>query len=82
MIVCMRTTLELDDVLFRDLKREAAGRGVTLRSLVNELLQSALRHPKRSMAYRFNWKVDPPGSIQPGVRLNDRESLFELMDGR
>lgn len=82
MLRCMRTTVDLDDPLFRDLKRQAAERGVSLRELVNELLRRGLEVPRRRPKYRFRWKVDPRGTIQPGVRLNDRESLFDLMDGR
>ena len=82
MLLCMRTTIDLDDPLFRDLKRRAAERGITLRTLVNELLRGALNHSRRRPKYKFDWKVDPPGTIQPGVRLNDRQSLFDLMDGR
>jgi hypothetical protein len=82
MLLCMRTTIEVDDPLFRHLKRQAAERGITLRALVNEALQRYLERPERPRKYRFDWKVQPRGSIQPGVRLNDRESLFDLMDGR
>jgi len=82
MLLCMRTTIDLDDRLLRDLKRQAAERGTTLRELVNELLRSALNPHGPRPKYRFRWKVDPPGVIQPGVRLNDRQSLFDLMDGR
>ena len=82
MVLCMRTTIELDDRLFRELKRQAAARGTTLRQVVNELLRLTLDRPEQRPKYRFDWKVDPPGTIQPGVRLNDRESLFDLMDGR
>jgi hypothetical protein len=77
--VHMRTTVDLDDHLFRDLKRQAAERGITLRDLVNELLRRGLELPKRRPRYRFCWKVDPRGTIQPGVRLNDRKLLFDLM---
>ncbi|MGH9358671.1 MAG: type II toxin-antitoxin system VapB family antitoxin [Terriglobia bacterium] len=78
----MRTTIELDDRLFRDLKRQAAASGTTLRQVVNDLLRRSLNRPEQRSKYRFDWKVDPLGTIQPGVRLNDRESLFDLMDGR
>ncbi|MGH9356491.1 MAG: type II toxin-antitoxin system VapB family antitoxin [Terriglobia bacterium] len=78
----MRTSIELDDRLFRELKRRAAVRGTTLRQVVNELLCRALDRPEQRPRYRFNWKVDPLGTIQPGVRLNHREFLFDLMGGR
>ncbi len=81
MALCMRTTIDLDDPLFRELKQEAARRGTTLRQLVNESLRQALAKPRRKPKYRFNWKVDRGGQILPGVRLNDRKSLFDLMDG-
>ncbi len=53
-----------------------------MKALVHDLIRRGLAPPKRREKYRFEWKVDPLGTIQPGVRLNDRESLFDLMDGR
>ena len=82
MLLCMRTTIELEDSLFRELKSKAAESGTTLRDLVNDLLRRAVDQTKRPSNYRFDWRVDPRGRIQPGVRLNDRESLFDFMDGR
>jgi hypothetical protein len=82
MLLCMRTTLDLDDHLFRDLKQQAARQGITLRSLVNDLLRQSLRRPAQAKKYQFNWKVAPRGRMMPGVKLNDRKSLFDLMDGR
>ena len=82
MLLCMRTTIELDDPVFRDLKVEAARRGKTLRQVVNECLRRGLASPQRKKKYVFRWKTAPRGRIQPGVRLDDRESLFDLMDGR
>ena len=82
MLLCMRTTIELDDPLFRQLKIEAARRGESLRKVVNECLRRGLAAPQKRKTYVFRWKTGPRGRIQPGVRLNDRESLFDLMDGR
>jgi hypothetical protein len=77
----MRTTIDLDEPLFRQLKQEAARRETTLRGLVNEYLRKALTQSKRKPKYRFNWKVDRGGQLMPGVRLDDRKSLWDLMDG-
>ncbi len=81
MLLCVRTTIELDDPLFRELKQEASRRGTTLRQLVNDSLRAALARPQRKPKYKFRWKVDRGGRLQPGVRLDDRKSLFDLMDG-
>jgi hypothetical protein len=78
----MRTTIDLEDRLYRELKRRASEEGVSMKALVHDLIRRGLAPPKRREKYRFEWKVDPLGTIQPGVRLNDRESLFDLMDGR
>ncbi len=77
----MRTTIALDDDLLRRLKHEAAEQGRTLAAVVNDLLRRALAPPPRGKPYRFDWKTER-GRLQPGVRLDDRESLFDVMEGR
>jgi len=81
MLLCVRTTIDLDEQLFRELKEEAARRGTTLRQLLHEYLRKAKAAPGRRTKYCFRWKTHR-GQVRPGVRLNDRESLFDLMDGR
>lgn len=80
MLLCMRTTIELDDPLFRQLKIEAARRGESLRKVVNDCLRQGLAAPRRRKKYVFRWKTER-GQILPGVRLDDRNSLYDLMDG-
>ena len=48
MITCMRTTLVLDDELFRQTKRRAAERNLTVSDIVNEALRESLRCPARA----------------------------------
>lgn len=43
MIICMRTTLVLDDRLLRQAKRRAAERDLTVSDVVNEALREAFR---------------------------------------
>ena len=43
--VFMRTTLDLPDPVFRQLKAESALRGLKLKELVTELIQAGLRDP-------------------------------------
>ena len=80
MLLCMRTTIELDDPLFRQLKVEAARRGESLRKVVNDYLRQGLAAPRKLKKYVFRWKTEH-GEILPGVRLDDRNSLYDLMDG-
>ena len=75
-----RTTLTIDAVLLRQLKKRAAEEGRTLQAVVNTLLRQALMTGPRE---RFTlalqgWKADE----QPGVDILDRDKLFDLMDGR
>jgi plasmid stability protein len=75
-----RTTLVIDDGVFRQLKKKAAEEGRTFQAMANDLLRQALAQPERR-DYRLilqGWKAEQ----QPGVNICDRDKLFELMDGR
>ncbi len=75
-----RTTLTIDDHLFRELKRKAAEEGRTFQSLANDYLRRSLqsRRPERYRLKLRGWKANE----QPGVDLLNRDALFDLMDGR
>jgi hypothetical protein len=81
MFLCMRTTVDLNDRLFREAKRRAAEQGTTLRRVIEEALRSYLAGPKPADGYRLRWRTER-GRVLPGVRLDDRDALFDLMDGR
>ena len=49
MLTCMRTTLVLDDELFRQTKRRAAERKLTVSDIVNEALRESFRRPARAV---------------------------------
>ena len=75
-----RTTLDIDDALLRELKKKAASQGRTLQAVVNEHLKRAAAAPSGPQ-YRLQlegWRAEP----QPGVDLFDRDTLFDLLDGR
>ncbi len=75
-----RTTIALEDDLFRDLKQQAAKDGVTLGSLVNRLLRRGLRGPSKG-AFKFQLTTCK-GRVRNGVDLEDKDALFDLMEGR
>jgi len=75
-----RTTLTINDDLLRQLRKRAADEGRPLKELVNRLLRDALRPPARK-PFKLRWRTER-GKVQPGVRLDDRDALFDLMEGR
>ena len=81
MLLCVRTTIDLNDELLREAKRQAAAEGTTLRRLFERALRAHLRGGGKRSGYRLRWRTER-GRVQPGVRLDDRDALFDLMDGR
>ena len=85
MLLCMhRTTLALDDALFRALKKKAAEEDRTLQELLNSLLRQAIQKPARQPC-TFEMKTfggEPQPGLHPGVDINDRDRLFDFMEGR
>jgi post-segregation antitoxin (ccd killing protein) len=79
--LCMRTTIELNDDLLRRAKRRAADESTTLRDVIEQALRAhlATRGPASRRRFTLRWRAER-GTIQPGVRLDDRDALFDLMD--
>ena len=80
MLFCMRTTLNLDDRLVRDVKARAAQQGRTFTSLVEEALQSLLRLHDADATDPVELPTWSGGGLLPGVDLNDHEALKALLE--
>jgi hypothetical protein len=77
----MRTTVDINDELLRGAKAAAAKQNKTLRQIVDEALRLYLKGP-REKRFRLNWKPhETVGHLMPGVDLEDRDSLYDIMDG-
>jgi hypothetical protein len=79
MVFHMKTTLNIDDTIMRQLKHEAARRGKTM----SELVETALRALLQSRKKRLN--LPPLPSFKSGgalVDIADREALYQAMEGR
>jgi len=81
MLLHMRTTVDISEELFRQLKRKAAAENITIRQVIENALRVYLGKQKPRKGYHLTWKTER-GRILPGVRLDDRDALFDLMDGR
>jgi hypothetical protein len=82
MLICMRTTLDLDDELVRAARKLAAERDTTLTAVLEDALRLLLHErarPRKPFRLRLLIKK---GRALPGVDLADRDSLYERMEGR
>ena len=80
MVIHMKTTLNIDDTVMAQLRREAARQGRTM----SELVESALR---LLFTARRQQPLDLPPlpSFRSGghlVNIDDREALYHAMEGR
>lgn len=79
----MRTTLSFDDHLFREAKELAARDGETLTQLIERAVAQYLNHRRARgrTGYRLELLIKE-GRPTPGVNFDDRDSLYEWMEGR
>ncbi len=79
MLFHMKTTLNIDEGVFTELKREAARQGRTMSEMVESALRLMLRGQKRKR------ELSPlPSAFMgaPRVDVADRDALYDLLDGR
>ena len=82
MLQRMRTTVRLDEALIERAKREAALRGVTLTSLIEQGLKLAIAKPHHR-PHRSRVKLPvckKAGGTFPGVDLDSSAKLLDLME--
>ena len=77
----MRTTIDIDDPILKDLKRLQRREGKSLGRLVSDLLASALatelQRGSQSVAPVFKWIARP---MRARVDLADKHALLDAMD--
>lgn len=79
MVFHMKTTLNIDDTVMAQLKREAARQGRTMSELVETALRMLFRSPKKKET------LPPLPTFRSGgakVDVADREALYQAMEGR
>lgn len=77
----MRTTIHLDDTLYRDVKTAAAESGRTVTSLIEDALRERLTRRKHSPGKkRLRLPTFRGSGLRPGVDLNDSAALLERME--
>lgn len=76
----MRTTITIDDELFRSAKSTAAAEGRTLGSLIEDALRGELARRQRRDQPVPTLPVFGRSGTRPGVDLGDAGALADLMD--
>jgi hypothetical protein len=79
MLSHMRTTIDLNDELFRQAKRRAADDGLTLRELIESALRTYLTRRRDKRPYTFRWRTEG-GGLQPGLDIDDWASFKRALD--
>ncbi|MFN0317435.1 MAG: hypothetical protein ACKVQA_20620 [Burkholderiales bacterium] len=75
----MRTTIDIDDPILKELKRLQRREGKSLGRLVSDLLaQSLAKSPERKPP-EFRWVAKP---MEARVDLADKNALLDAMDGK
>jgi len=77
MIICMRTTLILDDALLRQARRRAVERNLTVSDIVNEALRDSLGRPAPAAPPFF---MTTYGKAGRGLRHEPSDFETELED--
>jgi Ribbon-helix-helix protein, copG family len=75
----MKTTLNIDDTVMAELKREAARQGRTMSELVETALRLLLRSQRRRAKTPVLPKFRSGGAL---VDIADRDALYQAMEGR
>lgn len=75
----MRTTLDIDDPVLKELKRLKRREGKSLGRLVSDLLAVALggQGGRTRPGVRFAWKARAMGAR---IDLDDREAVYDVME--
>ena len=82
MLLCMRTTLDLDDELLKQVRQMAARTNRTMTAIVEDALRTALTRRPATKRRKVNLPVSKErGGLRPGVDLTNTAALLDILDG-
>ncbi len=76
----MRTTIRIDDALYRKLKAEAGRSGRTIGELIEDAVRTALADARRTKEAVRALPVHGSGGLLPGVDLTSNAAVQDLLD--
>ncbi len=78
----MRTTLNFDDALLQQAKAHAAREGETLTRLIERAIRQYLHDRRQVRPTQRLQLLIKEGRPAPGVNFDDRDALYDWMEGR
>ena len=81
MLLCMRTTVDLDDDTLRRAKQLAAANGTTLGRLIEDAVRAVLNRREQPAAGVAELPIFHGRGLRAGVDLADSAGLADVMDG-
>ena len=82
MLLCMRTTIDLNDALLSAAKARAARDRRPLKAVVEQALRAFLADPPPAAQDAPSIPVFHGSGVQPGVDLTDNAALEDLMNAK
>ena len=81
MLRCVRTTIRIDDALYRQAKTQAARSGRTVSEVIEDAVRKSLgSRSERQHRRRTKLPVSGGSGLMPGVDIADSRALRDLMD--
>jgi metal-responsive CopG/Arc/MetJ family transcriptional regulator len=83
MLLCMRTTVDINDDLLIELKRVAVERRQSLKELIEDAIRSSLAYRKkpRNQKEILHLVTYRGRGVQRGVNLDSMRELLDIMEG-
>lgn len=76
----MRTTIRIDDELYREVKAKAARSGRTVAAVLEDAVRRGLAPSERRPGGQYSVQATGAGGLQPGVDLSSNATVAEAMD--
>jgi predicted DNA-binding protein len=76
----MRTTIRIDDELYREVKTQAARSGRTVAAVLEDAVRRGLNPSEQRVGGRYAIRATGRGGLRPGVDLSSNATVAEAMD--
>jgi hypothetical protein len=76
----MRTTIRIDDELYREVKEKAARSGHTVAAVLDDAVRRGVHPSEQRTAAPYTVTPTGGGGVRPGVDLSTNAAIAELID--